>query len=103
MTLCRKHSDKALLPGKSRKHLISITPNSGGVSWKASGRAPLPLHAGQTLARRLLLPIRPRVGADDPAARAYHGSALMIVLDLAASALKSEVIVSRALPKPGEE
>jgi hypothetical protein len=31
-----------------------------------------PLNAGQGLSRRLLLPVRPPVGADDPAARAHH-------------------------------
>jgi hypothetical protein len=31
-----------------------------------------PLHAGQALTRRLLLPVRPRIGADDAAARAHH-------------------------------
>ena len=31
-----------------------------------------PLHAGQAYARWLLLPARTRVGADDPAVRAYH-------------------------------
>jgi hypothetical protein len=31
-----------------------------------------PLHTGQGLARGLLLPVRPRVGADDPASGAHH-------------------------------
>ena len=36
------------------------------------GRLPTYVHAAQALARRLLLPVRPRVGADDPATRADH-------------------------------